>query len=318
MPKRALFVAVASLFSLFAAASSDAQPRPPGAPTFACTTPPPKPEGHVLGVISKIDARGEATIGFNASLPKNQVPKSGDDIHLLSCDGALKADGRSDVARVSGSDAQARFKSLKDPAKYVGHYVAIDSGYSTATPMGVVEPSVTDTQVDASGVKLTFNGGEEDGVFAGAEGRIELRDKRVVKFTISSATRYASTAQVRLSRDETGTATRILVASKKRRCFAPEPIASTELDAVSKLTSAPRGYVFATGTVSSGIVTVSLGTEARIASSGQAYAFSPSLSTARLEAVSAKQTTLRLGQASSLKSVRVMLPVLPAVGTCTE
>ena len=308
--RKALFIGIASLLSLVAAAPSEAQP---GAP-LACPNAPPKPEGHILGVIDSIDARGNATIRFSSG----PAPKTGNDIHLLTCDGALKAGGRSDVDSVSGSNARAVFKSLKDPAKHAGHYVAIDTGHATATPAGIAEVSITNIAPDAAGVKLTFGGGEEDGVFAGAEGTITLRDRRSVKFRVSSASRSASNTEVRLPVDDARSATRITVALKKPRCFAPQPIDPGQLATWSKAPTPPRGYVFATGTIAGNAVTVGLGKESRIAPSAPAYVFAPTLVASRIEAIDARKTTLRLGQATSASSARVMLPTLPPAGTCTE
>lgn len=309
--RKALFIGLASLLSLVAAAPSEAQPAAP----LACTKPPPKPEGHILGVVDSIDARGNASIRFGAASP---APKAGNDIHLLTCDGALATGGRSDVDSASGSSVRAVFKSLKNPTQHVGHYVAIDTGHETATPAGVAAVSITNIAPDAAGVKLTLGAGEEDGVFAGAEGTITLRDQRAVKFRVSSTSRSASTTEVRLPTDEARGATRITVALKKPRCFGPKPIDPSQLANFGKAPTPPRGYVFSTGAVDGTSVTVSLGKDARVTPSAQAYVFAPSLVASRVEGVDAKKTTLRLGQTTSARSVRVMLPTLPPAGTCTE
>ncbi len=296
-----VFLAIASI-----PASAPAQPTAP-----ACSAPPPKPEGHILAKIDSIDARGNAKINLPAGLTGRDRVKNGDDVHLLTCEGVLVREGRADVDAVNGNVATASFKSLKNAQSFANQWVAIDNGFQTATPIGPVSLEITDIQSDGYSAKLTVGGGEEEGVFPGAEGRIILKDKRSLAIRVNSVTRRAAQLVVpRVNADDVRGAT-VLIQIKAPKCFPPKPIDPNDFGLVATRTTPPTGYIFAKGNVQNNVLTADKGSDDRVVA-GEAYLLTSTLIPVTTGAITPKNTSINLQTAGvRINGARVLLPVLP-------
>jgi hypothetical protein len=254
LASRLAFSAGFAAVVIAAADTSSAQPKAEG----PCSSAPAAPKGHVLAKIDKVESNGTVTLALPSDATGSQKPKTGDDAYLLKCNGfRFGGAGDAKIASIAASSAQVVFAVQKNQLE--GHYVAIDSGYDSQTPLaegevrppaGYVAARIIDNKVDGRGAGIVIAAAYGQGVFPGAKGYIIDEKGKPIRdgsFVIDEANHPRQVrAKVDASVDGVNnSARRVFVEATSRKCTAPESgmPSSAEIARAVKSGAPPAGWI---------------------------------------------------------------------------